>query len=167
MRSCCSSLCFASRIPRGMMMGAGVATSWHNGPLAALGVWLQHANACTSPWDLMAQRRALVHVFVSCLVTDTIGIEPVLSNPAEHAALPVQLTPLSGQSQWRTVRPARRAKAHVASACVNCKRAHLSCDVQRPCSRCVAGGKEVCLLKDLFLFFAKFCHFTVGVMGWA
>ena len=61
----------------------------------------------------------------------------------EPANLPVQLTPLSGQSQWRTARPARRAKAHVASACVNCKRAHLSCDVQRPCSRCVAGGKEV------------------------
>jgi hypothetical protein len=31
----------------------------------------------------------------------------------------------------------------VASACVNCKRAHLSCDVQRPCARCVASGKQV------------------------
>ncbi len=40
-------------------------------------------------------------------------------------------------------RPARKSKVHVASACVNCKRAHLSCDVQRPCTRCVASGKQV------------------------
>lgn len=37
----------------------------------------------------------------------------------------------------------RKSKAHVASACVNCKRAHLSCDIQRPCLRCVASGKQV------------------------
>lgn len=35
----------------------------------------------------------------------------------------------------------RRAKAHVASACVNCKKAHLACDAQRPCPRCVSIGK--------------------------
>jgi hypothetical protein len=43
----------------------------------------------------------------------------------------------------RPAKPARRTKAHVASACVNCKKAHLSCDVQRPCGRCVASGKQV------------------------
>ncbi|KAJ8108519.1 hypothetical protein OPT61_g8119 [Boeremia exigua] len=42
----------------------------------------------------------------------------------------------------RPAKPARRTKAHVASACVNCKKAHLSCDVQRPCGRCVASGKQ-------------------------
>ncbi|RMY51750.1 hypothetical protein D0864_14366, partial [Hortaea werneckii] len=36
----------------------------------------------------------------------------------------------------------RRSKTHVASACINCKRAHLSCDVNRPCARCVASGKQ-------------------------
>ncbi|KAI9709563.1 MAG: hypothetical protein M1820_003323 [Bogoriella megaspora] len=36
----------------------------------------------------------------------------------------------------------RRPKVHVASACVNCKKAHLSCDVQRPCARCVSTGKQ-------------------------
>lgn len=44
----------------------------------------------------------------------------------------------------RPIKPARRTKAHVASACVNCKKAHLSCDIQRPCGRCVASGKQVC-----------------------
>lgn len=38
---------------------------------------------------------------------------------------------------------ARRAKAHVPSACVNCKKKHLACETKRPCSRCVSTGKEV------------------------
>lgn len=33
-------------------------------------------------------------------------------------------------------------KAHVPSACLNCKRAHLACDVGRPCRRCVNLGKS-------------------------
>lgn len=40
-------------------------------------------------------------------------------------------------------RSGRKSRGHVASACINCKKAHLSCDVQRPCSRCVASGKHV------------------------
>lgn len=41
----------------------------------------------------------------------------------------------------------RRTKAHVASACVNCKQKHLGCDSARPCRRCVLAGKEVCIIK--------------------
>ncbi|TWU76576.1 hypothetical protein ED733_007943 [Metarhizium rileyi] len=36
----------------------------------------------------------------------------------------------------------RKTKGHVASACVPCKKAHLRCDAQRPCSRCTSNGKE-------------------------
>lgn len=43
----------------------------------------------------------------------------------------------------RIPRTSRRAKAHVAKACQNCKKAHLSCDEARPCTRCVASGKQV------------------------
>lgn len=39
-------------------------------------------------------------------------------------------------------RATRKVKAHVASACVNCKRKHLRCDESRPCRRCVQSGKE-------------------------
>ena len=53
----------------------------------------------------------------------------------------VTVGPSSGSSS--STRTGRKSKAHVASACVNCKRAHLSCDVQRPCARCVASGKQV------------------------
>ena len=38
---------------------------------------------------------------------------------------------------------ARRQKAHVPSACVNCKRKHLACETKRPCNRCIQTGKEV------------------------
>ncbi len=37
----------------------------------------------------------------------------------------------------------RKVKAHVPSACVNCKRKHLACETKRPCGRCVQTGKEV------------------------
>ena len=40
-------------------------------------------------------------------------------------------------------RATRKPKAHVASACVNCKKKHLRCDNSRPCRRCVQSGKEV------------------------
>ncbi|KAF2472147.1 uncharacterized protein BDR25DRAFT_221412 [Lindgomyces ingoldianus] len=54
----------------------------------------------------------------------------------------VQPTAIIAPPPLRPNKPARRTKAHVASACVNCKKAHLSCDVQRPCGRCVASGKQ-------------------------
>ena len=44
---------------------------------------------------------------------------------------------------------ARRAKAHVPSACVNCKKKHLACETKRPCNRCMQTGKEV---RDVSLF---------------
>lgn len=60
---------------------------------------------------------------------------PVLENPYP-VAVPTSTT-------QTTPKQTRRAKAHVASACVNCKRKHLGCDSSRPCKRCVASGKEV------------------------
>ncbi|KAI9592248.1 hypothetical protein BDF19DRAFT_425604 [Syncephalis fuscata] len=44
-------------------------------------------------------------------------------------------------SMNRARSPRRGTKTHVASACYNCKRAHLACDVSRPCQRCRASGK--------------------------
>ena len=80
------------------------------------------------------------------------SLGPAASQPSELGTLqtsqsfataslpPVYGTVATGSSASRT---GRKSKAHVASACVNCKRAHLSCDVQRPCGRCVASGKQV------------------------
>ncbi|KAH8727537.1 hypothetical protein GQ44DRAFT_611463 [Phaeosphaeriaceae sp. PMI808] len=61
----------------------------------------------------------------------------------DHSTVPmVQQATMIAPPATRPTKPARRTKAHVASACVNCKKAHLSCDVQRPCGRCVASGKQ-------------------------
>ncbi|KAH9870385.1 hypothetical protein IAQ61_005860 [Plenodomus lingam] len=63
--------------------------------------------------------------------------------PGAHLGGPmVQHAALIPPPSVRPNKPARRTKAHVASACVNCKKAHLSCDVQRPCGRCVSSGKQ-------------------------
>ncbi|CAG8360237.1 unnamed protein product [Penicillium salamii] len=50
---------------------------------------------------------------------------------------PAQSTAARSLAQKST----RRTKAHVASACVNCKKKHLGCDPARPCRRCVLSGK--------------------------
>ncbi|KAI8079893.1 ribose 5-phosphate isomerase A-domain-containing protein [Halteromyces radiatus] len=36
----------------------------------------------------------------------------------------------------------RQLKPHVKTACINCKKAHLACDLSRPCKRCVSSGKS-------------------------
>ncbi|KAF2401326.1 hypothetical protein EJ06DRAFT_387423 [Trichodelitschia bisporula] len=51
-------------------------------------------------------------------------------------------TSISAVASSRFPRTSRRAKAHVAKACQNCKKAHLSCDDARPCARCVGSGKQ-------------------------
>ncbi|KAI7898558.1 uncharacterized protein BX663DRAFT_555765 [Cokeromyces recurvatus] len=35
----------------------------------------------------------------------------------------------------------RSNKVHVSAACINCKKAHLACDVSRPCQRCINTDK--------------------------
>ncbi|KAF2743124.1 hypothetical protein M011DRAFT_481081 [Sporormia fimetaria CBS 119925] len=57
---------------------------------------------------------------------------------APHAQQTAAIAP----QPMRAPTKARRQKQHVASACINCKKAHLSCDVQRPCGRCVNAKKQ-------------------------
>lgn len=63
------------------------------------------------------------------------------SVPSSSVTVGLQETQ-SGYSQV-SPRATRKVKAHVASACVNCKKKHLRCDSARPCQRCVQSGKEV------------------------
>ncbi|KUI55134.1 Transcription activator of gluconeogenesis ERT1 [Cytospora mali] len=46
------------------------------------------------------------------------------------------------QQSFASPKSQRKTKGHVASACVPCKKAHLRCDAQRPCTRCMQNGKE-------------------------
>lgn len=81
--------------------------------------------------------------------------------PPPHAPLPTEArglatpaptsTPASGSLAAASSGPneavvasaseRKTAKAHVSSACLNCKRAHLACDAERPCRRCTKLGK--------------------------
>ena len=76
------------------------------------------------------------------------GIAQGRSTFASGPSIPALAEGSSGGATSST-RTGRKSKAHVASACINCKRAHLSCDVQRPCARCVASGKHVSLCHRL------------------
>lgn len=40
---------------------------------------------------------------------------------------------------------ANKRQKHVKKACVHCKKAHLACDEERPCRRCVHLGKTDCV----------------------
>ncbi|KAF2691282.1 hypothetical protein K458DRAFT_287142 [Lentithecium fluviatile CBS 122367] len=70
------------------------------------------------------------------------GVPSYLGSQGPGPGPQAQPTAIIAPPPLRQNKPARRTKAHVASACVNCKKAHLSCDVQRPCGRCVASGKQ-------------------------
>lgn len=60
--------------------------------------------------------------------------------PMGTSATAAESQPRQGEVSPRIT---RKTKAHVASACMNCKKKHLRCDNARPCRRCVQSGKEV------------------------
>ncbi|KAL4999184.1 hypothetical protein BDV10DRAFT_58779 [Aspergillus recurvatus] len=63
------------------------------------------------------------------------------TGPSTVAYPPTYGTAAAGASRALPQKTTRRTKAHVASACVNCKKKHLGCDPARPCRRCVLSGK--------------------------
>jgi len=65
----------------------------------------------------------------------------------EDLGQPAQPTTVLGSSAPGPKQPKhpRRTKPHVVTACYNCKKAHLSCEEQRPCQRCKSSGKTVCI----------------------
>lgn len=82
------------------------------------------------------------------------SVQPTLAERnyfPQRAAVPLTNQPAAVQiseigrvaGPLRSGRSNRRGKTHVQKACVNCKKAHLSCDAQRPCARCVSSGRQV------------------------
>nr|ODN91762.1 hypothetical protein L203_01013 [Cryptococcus depauperatus CBS 7841] len=73
--------------------------------------------------------------------------QPYLNGPGSRAILggdPGPSTVAQMEYETKEVPAIRRVggKANVSSACAPCKKAHLACDVARPCKRCVNMGKE-------------------------
>lgn len=70
------------------------------------------------------------------------GVYPVIgSQPVQPTAVLGSSAP--GPGPKHTQKLPRRTKPHVVTACYNCKKAHLSCEEQRPCQRCKSSGKTV------------------------
>lgn len=69
-------------------------------------------------------------------------VSPAPSITLQHSEQQIRNTIPESNPQVTSPRSQRKTKGHVASACVPCKRAHLRCDAQRPCSRCITHGKE-------------------------
>ncbi|PTU23190.1 hypothetical protein P175DRAFT_0507918 [Aspergillus ochraceoroseus IBT 24754] len=131
--------------------GAAAASTGVSGPVLPPG----------SP-DPAAVHEAVLQQLVSAPRDETFRQSFAISEPFPSSRLPSSLTgPGSTQSVTATYhqptfggsppgqasralpqKPTRRTKAHVASACVNCKKKHLGCDPARPCRRCVLSGKE-------------------------
>lgn len=104
---------------------------------------LQQTTSSTAAFGITKPEAPTYHPppsFATGLGNTTFG-----SGPGPYATS--QYAPPPTAHQRTTSHDARKAKTHVASACVNCKRAHLSCDVQRPCARCTASGKQVSILR--------------------
>ncbi|EKV15701.1 hypothetical protein PDIG_13830 [Penicillium digitatum PHI26] len=68
---------------------------------------------------------------------------PVYARSPPGGPCPLPLDPTHPTGRSLVQKSTRRTKAHVASACVNCKKKHLGCDPARPCRRCVLAGKAV------------------------
>ncbi len=69
-------------------------------------------------------------------------VSPAPSITPQHPAAQPQSSTPDASNRVTPPRAQRKPKGHVASACVPCKKAHLRCDAQRPCARCVSHGKE-------------------------
>ncbi|KAI1658027.1 hypothetical protein F4813DRAFT_68284 [Daldinia decipiens] len=71
------------------------------------------------------------------------SLPPVVGPNIGPSSYPMPSNPQGAENPpYASPKSQRKTKGHVASACVPCKRAHLRCDAQRPCSRCLSNGKE-------------------------
>ncbi|KAB8342717.1 hypothetical protein FH972_022317 [Carpinus fangiana] len=66
---------------------------------------------------------------------------PSTRNDSFTSAGPTEANSPPGNHNALQSQRGRKAKAHVQSACANCKKAHLACDIGRPCQRCISNGK--------------------------
>ncbi|KAI9498511.1 hypothetical protein BDB00DRAFT_935669 [Zychaea mexicana] len=67
---------------------------------------------------------------------------PSPTSPSLAAAAREDSNGSNSNTTSTTIPKKRPSKSHVPAACVNCQKAHLACEVARPCKRCVQSGRE-------------------------
>ncbi|KAG0226325.1 hypothetical protein BGW42_003760 [Actinomortierella wolfii] len=80
-------------------------------------------------------------------VQGSAPVPPTNAAPVPPSPAPATIPTVSASKTPSTSAPAPPArskpnKVHVPSACINCKKAHLACDISRPCKRCISVGKD-------------------------
>ncbi|KAH5205500.1 hypothetical protein HBH77_100630 [Parastagonospora nodorum] len=80
----------------------------------------------------------MLPIFQAARKLDNTRTETGNSSPT-HAN--VQTT-ISTATPSLALKPGKRTRARVLSACNSCKNAQLSCDIQRPCGQCISSGKQ-------------------------
>ncbi|PYH49517.1 putative C6 transcription factor [Aspergillus saccharolyticus JOP 1030-1] len=94
--------------------------------------------------EALRQPLSVGDAFPSARLPPSLGAQALSqSSVAAYVQPSFASSPPEASSRPLAQKPTRRTKAHVASACVNCKKKHLGCDPARPCRRCVLSGKEV------------------------
>ncbi|KAI9260652.1 hypothetical protein BDA99DRAFT_512771 [Phascolomyces articulosus] len=91
-------------------------------------------NTITTPTPSVADNLQTLSTIASS--SSTAIIPSSTSSLSTTTPLPISNT----NTATTTSRPSN--KSHVLRACVNCRKAHLACDTDRPCKRCVSLGKE-------------------------
>lgn len=76
------------------------------------------------------------------LYSNTTFATMATKSPTPAASIHTPLSPANGEGSSAPAIKRVGGKANVSSACGPCKRAHLACDVARPCKRCVNMGKQ-------------------------
>ncbi|EST07030.2 PAS domain protein [Kalmanozyma brasiliensis GHG001] len=117
------------------------STSWHGRELAYQpGQHTQAAHIASSHASRDAYSNEQRSVGQDPKLLSLSGQLRDLNRPLLVDSSPSGLT--SPGADERSQASRKQAKAHVPSACLNCKRAHLACDVGRPCRRCINLGKS-------------------------
>jgi hypothetical protein len=114
-------------------------------PVSAIGHGSALHRLGTAPSDeALRQSLAYSEPFPSARLPQSLPVQPSSQSSTATYSQPTFGASAAGPpSRTLPQKTTRRTKAHVASACVNCKKKHLGCDPARPCRRCVLSNKEV------------------------
>ncbi|PWA00981.1 hypothetical protein BB558_002952 [Smittium angustum] len=59
---------------------------------------------------------------------------------SDFSGLQTQSTPMNAQNSETSKAPSKGKRKKVQKACVYCRRSHMTCDIGRPCQRCIKRG---------------------------
>ncbi|KAI1915526.1 hypothetical protein LOZ39_001138 [Ophidiomyces ophidiicola] len=111
-------------------------------PTTASKLSVKYDSYTSKPQGISSSSVSERSLYTGTPATSLLSVNSATPGPPQLLPALTAVAPIPPRPAALPPRSTRRAKAHVASACVNCKRKHLGCDSARPCRRCVVAGKE-------------------------